>query len=56
MAAVIRSVQPVQQIAPCLKPLSGKPAKTALHQAVRDGRVHQTKLLLAKLADVDVQV
>lgn len=33
-----------------------RPTKTALHQAVRDGRVHQARLLSASMKDIDIQV
>lgn len=35
---------------------AGRPVKTALHQAVRDGRIHQARLLSAGMPNIDIQV
>lgn len=32
------------------------PVKTALHQAVRDGRLHQARLLSACVPNIDIKV
>lgn len=37
-------------------PLHKAPVKTALHQAVTDGRIHQARLLSANVKNIDTKV